>query len=326
MAHANDWQDFFSAGFRANLGNDDWCMDLDGGAVASGLAVIVNPSLKDEKPIDFNSGIKSGYIDDATPRVVLTKHGLIVNACAGNDINFDVFINVDFTVPSDNLLRGTLSFDLDKDNWDVDKCLGLTVLNPFSIFITAVDNGQLGIGLAELAISFVFPTKAVLMMTAVGLMFAGFDQTVAEGVIADKLKDKPNVTKLPDGVFAFDKPLAPKNGLTKDWLVLKHCTGSSGRMLLTGALNVPDAVLPRLTASDLEGFSEWTLVDRCEPGEGQVARGSLALSLTPGYGADMATVQPVKVPTIPLKWGIRPGDGGNLVYQVLNDRLGIYQD
>ncbi len=47
---------------------------------------MVNPSLKDQKPIDFNPGITSGYIDDAPPRAVLTKHGLIVNACAGNDI------------------------------------------------------------------------------------------------------------------------------------------------------------------------------------------------------------------------------------------------
>ena len=31
MAHANDWQNFFGASFRANLGEDDWSMDLDGG-------------------------------------------------------------------------------------------------------------------------------------------------------------------------------------------------------------------------------------------------------------------------------------------------------
>ena len=326
MAHANDWQNFFSAGFRSNLGGDDWCMDVDGGAVGSGLALIVNPSLKDEKPIDFDSAIKSGYVDDATPRVVLTKHGRVVSACAGNDINFDLFTNLDFTVPSDNLLRGTLSFDIDKDNWDAFKCFGLTVVNPLSIFITLFDNGQLGIGLAELAISFVIPTKAVAVIVGAALLIAGFDQAFAEGIIAERLKDKPNVTKLPDGGFAFDKVLAPKSELTKDWLVLNQCTGSGGRLLLAGPLNVPDAVLPRLTASDLEGFSKWTLVDRCEPGKGQVARGSVALSLTPGYGADMATVQPVKLPTIPLKWGVRPEDGGALVYQVLNDPLGIYQD
>jgi hypothetical protein len=326
IAHANDWQTFFSSNFLANLGNDDWCMDLDGGAVASGLAKMVNPLLKDEKPIDFNSGIKSGFIDDTPPRAVLTKHGLIVNACAGNDVNFDAFINVDFTVPADNLIRGKLSFDFTTNGWDVAKCVGLTLVNPLSIFITAVDNHELGIGLAELAISFVFPTKPVLMLFAMGLMFAGVDQMVAQGIVADRLKDNPSVTKLPNGGFAFDRPLAPKSGLTKDWLALQKCSGSDGRMLLSGALRVPDAVLPRLTASDLEGFSKWILVDRCEPGKGQSTSGSLALALTPGYGADMASVQPVKIPTIPLKWGVRPEDGGDLVYQVLNDRLGIFQD
>jgi hypothetical protein len=320
-ARANDWQNFFSAGFRANRENEDWCMDLDGDAVASGFAVMVNPLLKDEKPIDFNSGITSGYIGDATPRVVLTKHGLIVNACAGNDINFDVFINIDLSVPSNNLVRGALGFDIDKDDWDIARCFGLTILNPLSIFITAVDNGQLGLGVG---INFVLP-RAVLVIAAAGLLLAGVDQAVADGIIAERLKDKPNVTKLSNGGYTFDKSFAPKSGLTKDWLVLKHCTGSGGRLLFTGALNVPDAVLPRLNASDIVGFSKWTMIDRCEPGKGQVARGSVMLSLTPGYGANEASVQPGTVPTIPLKFAVQPNQGGNLVYQILNDPLGIYQ-
>jgi hypothetical protein len=327
IAHANEWQAFFGAGFRSNLGDDDWCMDLDGGAVASGLATKIGSAFKSEGSIRFDtSGITSGFIDDTTPRVVITKHGTINNACGGNDIRFDAFANLDFSVPSDNLLRGALSFDIDENNWDVAKCFGLTYVNPFSIFITAVDNGQIGIGIAELAVNLVFPTKPVIVLIAAGLLIAGVDQTVVQDIVAERLKDNPLVTKLPNGRFAFDKPLAPKSALTKDWLVLQSCIGTAGRMLLRGVLRVPDAVLPRLTASDLAGFSKWTLVDRCEPGKGQAAEGSLVLSLTPGYGADEATVQPVKVPTIPLKWGVRSSDGGDFVYQVLNDSLGMFQD
>ena len=151
-------------------------------------------------------------------------------------------------------------------------------------------------------------------------------ETYADKVLADRLKGKPNITQLPDGGFAVDVVFAPKGELTKDWLVLKHCTGSGGRLVLSGALNVPDAVLPRLTPSDLEGFSKWTLVDRCQPGKGQFAEGSVMLSLTPGYGASEAKVQPVKAPTIPLKFAKDPDTGSNIVYQILNDPLGIYQD
>jgi hypothetical protein len=327
LAHSWDWEQFHSAGFTANLGAEQWCMDLDGGAVASGLAKKVNPAFKDDKPIHFDaSSYDVEFIDSAIPRVVFTKHGRVENACAGNDVRFDAYANVDLTVPSDNLLRGTLSFDIDKNDWDVAKCVGLTLLNPLSVFITAVDNGQLGIGIAELALSFVYPTKPVIVLLSLGLLIMGFDKSLAQGVIADRLKDKPEITKLPNGGFAFDKKLAPQSGLTKDWLVLKQCTGSGGRMLLTGELRVPDAVLPRLTATDLEGMSKYVLIDRCEPGDGQVSHGSLTLSLMPGYGADRARVQPVKVPTIPFKWGVRPTDGGSLMYQVLNDTLGIYQD
>jgi hypothetical protein len=327
MAHANHWQTFFSPGFAANLGGADWCMDLDGGAVASGLAIMVDPNLKSKPPVEFDgTPASSGYIDDAIPRAVVTKHGRIVNACGGNDVRFDAFVNLDLTVPSENLLRGTISFDYTKNGWDVARCFGVTILNPLSIFITAFDNNEFGIGLGELAFSFVFPTKPVIALVALGLLIAGVDQSVAQQIIADRLKDVPTLTKLPDGSFAYDKALAVKNELTRDWLVLRNCIGSSGRMLLSGDLRVPDPVLPRLTASDLEGLSEWKLVDSCDPGKGQASTGSLQLSLVPGYGADIAAHQPVTRPTIPLKWGVRPTDGGDLIFQVIKDSLGIYQD
>ena len=114
-SRANDWRNFFSPDFRANLENDDWSMDLDGEAVAAMMAGMVK--LQDEKPIDFDPSMRSGYIGDATPRAVLTQNGRIVNACSGNDVKFDLFVNFDFTVPSDNLLRGSLSLDMDLDNW-----------------------------------------------------------------------------------------------------------------------------------------------------------------------------------------------------------------
>jgi hypothetical protein len=327
IAHADHWQNFFSAGFVAELGGSDWCMDLDGGAVASGLAKKVDPNLKSKHPVEFDGvPASSGYIDDATPRAVVTKHGRVVNACAGNDVEFDAFVNVDFTVPSDNLLRGRISFDFTKNGWDVARCFGITILNPLSIFITAVDNNEFGIGLGELALSFVFPTKPVIALVVLGLLIAGVDQAAAQQIIADRLKDVPILTKLSDGSFAVDKALTVKNQLTRDWLVLRHCIGSGGRMLLSGDLRVPDAVLPRLTASDLTGFSKWHLADKCEPGKGQNSTGSVQLTLAPGYGANTAAHQPVTRPTIPLKWGVRPTDGGDLIFQVLNDPLGIYED
>ena len=111
LQHVAEWQNFLGLGFQANLGDNDWCMDIDGGIVAAALSELVNPFLEFQKPIKFNPGIDSGYIGDTPPRIVLTKNGLAENACAGNDIRFGAFINLDFTVPSDNLLWGTLSFN-----------------------------------------------------------------------------------------------------------------------------------------------------------------------------------------------------------------------
>jgi hypothetical protein len=324
--HANDWQKFFSPGFTANLGGGDWCMDLDGSAVASQFAKMIDPNLKSKGHITFDSTpASSGYIDDATPRAVATKHGRIVNACSGNDVRFDAFANVDLSVPAENVLRGTLSTDYTKNGWDVARCFGITILNPLSLFITAVDNGSLGLGLGELALSVVFPTRPVISIFALGFLFLGIDHIVVNNMVADRLKDVPKLTKLPDGSYAFDKALALKNDLTRDWLVLRHCIGFNGRVLLSGDMRVPDAILPRLTASDLEGLSKWHLVDHCEPGKGQLTTGSIQLGLAPGYGADLATHQPV-IATIPLKWGVKSLDGSTIMFQVLNDPLAIYQD
>jgi len=85
IARSHDWQDnFYSLSFRANLGDDAWCMDLDGSAVASGLAKLVNSAFKGEKPIFFDmTSPSSSFVDTATPRVVVTKPGRVDNACAG---------------------------------------------------------------------------------------------------------------------------------------------------------------------------------------------------------------------------------------------------
>lgn len=322
---AADWQNFFSPSFVANLVDGDWSIDLDGDAVAEALALAVNPQIRDESPLQFTPNLRSAYIGDATPRVVLTKTGVVVAACAGFPIHFALFLNLDFSAPSDNLLRGSLSLDITKNKFDVGLCLGDILIDPTAAVITAADHGQLGAGLGALASDFLFPIKGLAVLGVVSLLLAGYDTVLVNGVVADRLRKQPKITKLGDGGFAFDQILDSRNDLTKDWLVLKQCTGSGNRLLLSGLLNVPDVVLPRLTASDLEGFSGFKLVDRCEPGKGQAASGSLSLSMTPGYGASLAAPQPVRRPTISVKYGVQP-NGKLLMYQVLNDPLGIYQD
>jgi hypothetical protein len=321
---AADWQNFFSPTFVASLANGDCSVDLDGDAVAAALALAVNPHIKDESPLQFSGNIRSGYIGDATPRVVLTKTGLVVDACAGFPVHFALFLNLDFSIPSDNLLRGTLSLDITKSTADVARCLGNLLFDPSAVVITAAAHGQLGAGLGALASDFLFPIKGLAVLGMLSLLLAGYDTALVNGVVADRLRKQPKVTRLQEGGFAFDQILNSRNDFTKDWLVLKQCTGSGNRLLLSGLLNVPDVVLPRLTAADLEGFSSFTLVDKCDPGKGQAATGSISLSLAPGYGASLAA-QPVRLPTISLKYGLQP-NGNSLMYEVVNDHLRIYQD
>jgi hypothetical protein len=137
------------------------------------------------------------------------------------------------------------------------------------------------------------------------------------------LKGKPDITNVGDG-YAYDQPMQLSNAMTRDWLVLKETVGSSGRLVLRGLLRVPDPVLPRVRARDLEGLTPWRLRDRCEPGRGQKTVGSLQLDLDPGYWHDQGQTAPRR-PTISLKYGLR-SDGGAWMYEVVADRLGVFQD
>ena len=120
--------------------------------------------------------------------------------------------------------------------------------------ITLFDNQQSDIGFATLAFSIDFGLRAVGALGLAGFLILGFDDKLANKIIEEKLKENPKVTKLPGGEYAFDRVLASNSDFTKDWMVLKNITGSGGRLLLNGKLNVPDAVLPRLTASDIDGL------------------------------------------------------------------------
>lgn len=325
IAHANDWQQFFSTGFKANLGTADWAIDLDGSAVASGLAQRINPAFRNEPPISFDgSWIDWGFLNGTPPRVVITKHGRVENACAGNDVRFDVFANIDLSVPSDNLLRGALSFDFSKNDWDVAKCFGLTLLNPVAVFITLVDNGELGAAFGELALSAVLPTRLIILDAALVALLSGADKALAQSILDEHLAGHPLVTRLPEGGFAIEQQTAITTQLTRDWLVLREAVGEDGRLLLRGELRVPPVVLPRVRATDLVGFTKWRLTDRCEPGRGQQTTASVTLDLVPGYSEEALNPPPVR-PTIPLKYALRPG-GGVLMYEVVDDPLGVYQD
>ena len=325
LARVQDWQSFFDPAFQAHLDSDGWCIDLDGDEIAAGLGAMIDPMFVDHHPIHFDADHASVFITNSPPIASITKHGVVANACAGGNVRFRLYANLGITVPSANLLRGTLNFSFSMDEHDVAMCLGLLVADPLLLFMTALEGGGPGSEIAGFARSFVSAAKAVDAVSAMTLLFIGVDAVATTLVVDARLSERPKLTQLSDGAFAFDQALSAKGPLTKDWVALRTCGSANGRLLLRGELLVPDAVLPRLIASDLEGLSKWLLIDKCDPGKGQVSDGSVTLSLAPGHGAGAARTQPVKTPTVSLKWGVRP-DGGDLRYQVLDDKLGIYQD
>jgi hypothetical protein len=312
---ANEWLQFCEVDPQADIGEQDWCISVDGSAVAAKMATTISPLIKDSKPLYFDShSLDWSFADGSPPRVVVKESGRINNACAGNDIRFDAFVNVDLSVPQDDTLRATLGFDFTLNDWDVAKCFGVTLVNGLSLFITLFDQNKAGIGAVALAGNLFIPVQPVAVIAALGLLIAGVDHDLAQQLLDDQLKNKPTIVKSGDD-YLIDQKLSLVNELTRDWLVLKEATGAGGRFLLRGLAGIPQAVLPRVQPTDLEGFSAWQWRDYCNPGKGEQSSASLQLALVAGY-YDAQQPSPPK-PTIPLKYGISP-DGTTLTYQVLS--------
>lgn len=308
----HEWQGFVQKPPLARLEDSDWCIDIEGAAMATGTAQMVDPLIDDKPPVYFSSGIDWSFGNGRPPKIIVKKAGRIENACAGNDIRFDAIINIDISVPPQgNIIRGVVSFDLDKNDWDVAKCFAVTILNPLSVLITLFDQGEAGYGAV---FNFVLP-RPIIVFGGLILLMLGFDETMAQNMINEQLAEEPSVQKLPDGNYALEQDMALNNPITMNWMQLTEAVGEDGRMLMRGALRVPDPILPKLKAEDLVGFSAWHLVNRCEPSRGQSTNASLNLFLRGGYGGDSEQAKP----TIPLRYGDR-------TYEIINDRLGIYQD
>ena len=313
------WTDFAKGDPHAELDGQDWCVSLDGGALAEMMAAAVGPLIKDSHPVYFTG---DGVGSWSGGRVTVTKAGRIDNACAGNDVRFTAHLNVDFSVPQENRLRATLSFDYTKNGWDVAKCVGLAIVNPLFTVITLFDQGQPGLALGTLALDLVFPAGPAVVVGGLALLLAGGDDSLVQKLVSDRLDDAPQLTRVGDS-FAVDRDVRLNNALTRDWLALTGVTGSGGRLLLRGVSRVPVARLPKLSARDLSGFGPWRLRDRCEPGRGTVSEASVALLRDPGH-LDPGE-PPVAMPTVPIRYGMR-ADGSTAMYDVLADPLGIYTD
>lgn len=317
------WHHFFEGQPPSHLGDQAWAVSIDGSALASAVGSQVDPLLTDKHPLYFSPGIGAEFRGGAPPRVTVSKYARIDNACAGNDVRLDVFAHLDFSVPRDNVLRGSLQVDYEKNAGDVAKCFGLAILNPLGILITAFDHGATGIGVAATAADLLVPgLKPLALLAGLSMLIAGVDQQLAMDALNGELDDEDRLTRTPNG-FALDLPLEFTNDLTRDWFVLTQAAAAGNRFVLRGRSDVPAPSLPRVQAHSLDGMSPWRLRDRCEPGRGQETRGTLALDLAVGYRFGGAA--PPARPTIPMRYGLRP-DGGNQVYEVVGDHLGVYQD
>ena len=312
LARLQDWQSFTHNPAPARLGGRDWVVDVEGAVIASSLGRSFNTVIKDQDPLYFSSGMSSTFHNGTPPRVSLTKPGRVRAACFGNDVRFDGIMDFSFSVPSSgNAITGIMGFDYLKNDWDMIKCYGLTILNPFSLLISGFDQGYPGAG-------FIFtPVKPVVMLGGLVLLIIGFDKSMVRHFISKHLATEPSVQKLPDGRYAFEQDFAMDNPITQDWMLLTDVVGDSGRFLLRGNLKVPDLIMPRLKVKDLEGFLPWQLKNRCEPGRGQATTSSVHLFVR-GYRDDPSVANELR-PTIPLRFG-------SLAYEIVGDKLGVYQD
>jgi hypothetical protein len=298
------WQSFFTGQHADHLGGRDWAIALPSGPLVDLVTRKIDKELSGQRSFIYYHDADGSWLYDP-PGFHVRAHGHVENACAGNDLRFMVTITGRLSAPRPNVIRATVSLGFFKNDWDVLKCLFLTLVNPLAPLITAFDQREAGLAL------FQFAPPGVTAILAGALLF-GAGEAIVRAKINEELEKKPDLIPISDEEFALEQTVDTWNPTTRDWIVLNDVTGADDQFVLRGAFNVPEPNMPRLTARLEEPFSKWRGKDPCQGSSPSITTARIALGLRAAEGA------PKQRPNVSLKFA--PGRP----LEIRDDPDGVY--
>lgn len=330
----NDWLAFFNGQFPSQLNGRDWAFDLPTEEISNKSAREVDEQFnnKDIRKIFTSTGQASGGFFPGWPGVPLLpqgpgfqfkKGGILESACGGLDVRAEVKATVVLSVAAPNTLRISGSVDIDLNDWDSAKCLGISLINPFAGMITTFDMGAPWWAFV--------PITILLPLAPLAFGLGGDDFIVREAI--SKARDKakkgsPVIVRTSKTTFYVDVEKQITTELTRDWIVIREVRGIGNRLVLSGDFTAPDLnTLPRLRGRLTDPFGFWSKKNRCSTNPQYVSVATITLGLE-----DDKTGHPVLKPTVPIRYGIDIEKVGNqnvevgqVTWRIIEDPQGVYR-
>lgn len=330
----HEWFDFFNAPLVSELNGKDWAIDFPTGEMANTAGRSVDEQFEgaEIRKVFSPSGSASAsyfpgwpgtpYLPQG-PGFALSKEGVIENACGGLDVRATVNATILLSVPAPNTLRVNGTIDIDLNDWDSAKCLGISLINPFAGMITTFDWGAPWWAF--------FPISILLPLSTLVFGLGGDDFIVKEAINQAKDKAKkgqPIIVRTSKTTFYADVEKQIITEVTRDWLVITEVRGVGDRLLLGGDFTAPDIkTLPRLRGLLVDPFGYWSKKNRCSTNPQYYTTATISLGME-----DAADGTPIYKPIIPIRYGIdieqvagKAKEVGQVTWRIIDDPAGVYR-
>lgn len=322
------WQQFFAGEVGSPRGAADWAIDIPTKNVVASAARDFDEGMSTaEVQKHFSSGNKAwGAWTHGQPAFTLHKRGVFESACAGLDPQGELIAHIKLSVPVPGTLRTEVELEIDIDNFDAWKCIGMSLLNPLGGLITVFDNSEDLPWWLEILGIFITISPAIAMVGwGLGLDDVATRLAIEEAQKEAVKKGKPPVIRTSMSTFYTDSVKSITTPITRDWLTLTGVSARGDRLLLAGSFSGPDLnTLPRLFGLLSDKFDAWGEKDKCSTNIEWRTTAAVDLRLDENG-------QTVWNPLIPIRYGIdlELVDGevkpvGQATWRIIDDTFGVY--
>ena len=331
----SEWTAFFNGQTPSPLNGRDWAFDLPTEALALTVGKVVDDQFNSSDVREFFTSTRAASVEffpgyqlhavlpAPSPGFNITKDGVLDGRCAGLDIRAQVTAMVEFSIPKPNNLRISGSVDIDLNDWDSAKCIGISLINPFAGLETTLKYD---------APWWAFlPISILLPLAPIAFGFGGDDIIVNFAIKEAQTKAKqsqPTIVRTSQTTFYTDVEKQIVTALTRDWMVIQEVRGYGKRLVLAGDFTAPDlSTLPRIRGYLSDGFNGWSRKNRCSTDVKWLTVATLALELE-----DAATGERVYPSPVPVRYGIdieningKKEEVGQVTWRIIDDEQGVYR-
>jgi hypothetical protein len=245
------WESFHDGGFTNRLHGREWSLLIPKQMMEPAVSQVLQDNLAGNSQFSLQSAVNAVWAPwGDVPRMVVTFHGEIIDACIGIDLDVDVTIGVLFTAPTANVLRTSITLGWDGDFWEELGCLVVAAFFWPIVGIMFVDEGKINWGLYFGGLAF---GPAAIFFGIVG--YLSTDEP------ASNIPAPANWVKDSDTAWHQDQPFPDSVGGISGLSMTLAAADPEG-LVLAGSITLEEPLIPAL-ATNVHPFPGWTLSRPC---------------------------------------------------------------